>query len=90
MEKSKLAGKIVLLKPKASDDQVKDGVEYKVEDWWINVSGGKSWMDCNGNPACMIYGMRSGIAGLPLDDKVLYGKINGSGHLIHESEIVTK
>lgn len=87
MEKSKLAGKTVKLKINKEYENAKTGAEYRVEDWWINVSGGQSWMDCNGNPACMIYGMRSGVAGLPIDDKVLYGKIDGAGYLIHESEL---
>lgn len=90
MEKSKLAGKTVKLKINQEHDNVKTGASYIVEDWWINV-GGQSWMGClNGNPACMIYGVRSGFAGLPIDDKVLYGKIAGAGYLIHESEIVVE
>ena len=44
-------------------------------------------MDSNGNPACMKYEMCSGIAGLPLDDEVLYGKIGRFGELIHVREI---
>lgn len=62
------------------------GQEYTVEDWWINVFG-KSWMVANGNFAAMNYAVRSAAAGLPTDDEVLYGKVDGLGHLVHVSEI---
>jgi hypothetical protein len=62
------------------------GETYEVEDWWDRVSGG-SWMDADGNLAAMKYAVRSGIAGLPLDDEVVYGKIGWAGHLVHVSEI---
>lgn len=62
------------------------GTEFDVEDWWINVAG-VSWMNADANPAAMQYGMRSGFAGLPIDDDVLYGKVNGLGYLVHVSEI---
>lgn len=59
----------------------------RIEDWWDRVAGG-SWMDANGNPAALVYAMRSGLAGLPIDDKVLYGKdCQGFGHLLHVSEV---
>jgi len=44
-------------------------------------------MDANGNPAALIYAIRSGFDGLPTDDEVVYGKIGSFGHLIHESEL---
>jgi hypothetical protein len=44
-------------------------------------------MDCDGNPACLIYALRSGLMGLPTDDEVLYGKVGIFGHLVHISEI---
>lgn len=62
------------------------GLEYQVEDWWDRVYG-KSWMDSNGNPAAMNYGVRAGLEDLPLNDEVLYGKIGPFGHLVHMSEI---
>ena len=62
------------------------GQPYRIEDYWDRV-GGKSWMYMNGNPACLNYAVRSAIAGLPLDDEVLYGKIGMFGHLIHISEL---
>ena len=78
---SPLAGKTVKIK----DDANKLGGEtYVVEDWWDRVAG-KSWMFCNGNPACMGYAIRA--VGLPTNDEVLYGKIGGLGYLVHISEI---
>lgn len=62
--------------------------EFVVEDWWDRVTGG-SWMYANGNIAAMKYGVRSGKAHLPIDDEVVYGKVNGNGfgNLVHVSEI---
>lgn len=76
----RLAGKTVIIK----SGKYK-GEEYRVEDLWINVAG-QSWMYSKGNPACIIYAMRSVMDKLPCDDNVLYGKIGGLGHLIHGSE----
>jgi hypothetical protein len=86
MDKHPLAGQKVILKCKEDPDGL-NGKEFIIEDWWQNVSGGQSWMDCNGNPTCLKYAWRSGFAGLPLDNKVIYGHINGIGHLVHESEL---
>ena len=64
------------------------GAEFHVEDWWDRL-GGKSWMDCDGNPACLIYAVRSANADprLPLDNEVLYGKVGHFGSLVHVSEL---
>lgn len=82
-EPSAYAGKTVKIR---ADVAVLGGQEYRVEDWWINVAGG-SWMDANGNPAALQYAARSGFAGLPLDNEVLYGKVDGLGYIVHISEI---
>lgn len=82
-ERSPLAGQTV--KIRANVAQI-GGEEYRVEDWWQNVSGG-SWMFADGNPAALNYAMRSAFAGLPTDDDVLYGKVGPFGHLVHVSEI---
>ncbi len=80
--KSELAGKTVTI----ISGMYKDA-EYLVEDWVENVMG-QSWMNCNGNPACLKYAMRAGAKdNLPLDDDVLYGKIGCFRELIHISEI---
>ncbi len=89
--KNKFAGKTVKLKPNIDHPQVENGLggkEYRVEDWWDRVGNG-SWMHANGNPACIVYAMRSAFTKppLPVDDEVLYGKVGLLGHLIHISEI---
>jgi hypothetical protein len=82
-EPSAYAGKTVKIR---ADVERIGGQEYRVEDWWLNVAGG-SWMDASGNPAAMQYGIRAGLAGLPPDNEVLYGKVGGLGVLVHISEI---
>lgn len=80
---SPLAGKTVKIK---ADVKYIGGEEYHVEDYWQNVAG-KSWMHCDGNPACIDYAARSATVGLPLDNDVLYGKIGAFGKLVHVSEV---
>jgi hypothetical protein len=87
MEKHPLAGKTVTLKL-AADTEGINGKEFRVEDYWQNVAG-KSWMDCQGNPACLVYAMRSAFGALPMDNNVVYGKVGPFGHLVHVSELVT-
>lgn len=60
------------------------GAEMVVEDWWDRIAG-KSWMVCNGNPACLAYAW--GERHDPTDDEVIYGKIGGFGHLVHVSRV---
>lgn len=94
---SPLAGKTVTLKPDAIPDVRADAIPdvrggetiaIQIEDWWDRVAG-SSWMWAQGNPACMIYAIRTGFADgdIPIDDEVLYGKIDGLGYLVHVSEI---
>jgi hypothetical protein len=85
LDKHPLAGQTVILKCKEDPDKL-NGKEFVIEDWWMNVSG-KSWMFAAGNPACLKYAIRSAIAELPINNKVIYGKIGSFGHLIHESEL---
>jgi hypothetical protein len=75
------AGKTVTVK----DGQFA-GHEYRIEDWWDRVAG-KSWMICDGNPACLEYAMRSASERSPIDDEVFYGKIGPFGKLIHVSQL---
>lgn len=83
-----LAGKKVTIKQLDPDMDGLSGREYLVEDYWDRVAG-KSWMVCDGNPACMNYAIRTGLSNhkVPFDDEVLYGKVGHLGHLIHVSEI---
>jgi len=50
---------------------------------------GHSWMIADGNPAAMLFAMRSGLEGLAFDSQtqVYYGKIDGLGELVYESEL---
>jgi len=84
--KHPLSGKTVLLK--VNDDKELVGKEYRIEDWWDRVSG-KSWMWAQGNPAAMKYAIRQAFTNppAPADDEVVYGHVDGYGHLIHESEL---
>lgn len=83
MESHALAGKTVKLKSKSERF---NGSDFRVIDYWKKLNG-KSWMDTEGNPACLQYAVRSEHVGLPMDDKVVYGKIKGLGYLVHESEL---
>lgn len=77
-----LSGQRVTLKGCCDEHKEKT---VRLEDWWDRVAG-KSWMDCDGNPACLAYAIRAALAALPSDDNVLYGE----GQLYHESEIIHK
>lgn len=60
--------------------------QFVIEDW-ADRAYGRSWMFVNGNPAALAYAVRSSVAGLPLDDEVVYGKVGSRGHLVHVREI---
>jgi len=86
---SPLAGQKVIIKKGVKHPQVKDfgGAEFVVEDWVDRVIG-QSWMFADGNPACLIYAIRSGLTETSMiDNEVLYGKVGPLGHLVHISEI---
>ena len=88
-DKSPLAGEVVRIKKEVIHPQFDrfGGEEFTVEDWLDRIGNGGSWMDATGNPACLVYAMRSGFAGLPTDDEVLCGKVGRFGHLVHISEV---
>lgn len=48
-------------------------------------------MDSNGNPAAMMYAIRTGSQGfnVPIDNEVVYGKIGSLGYLFHAFLIST-
>lgn len=85
-----LADKIAKVSFKGGHPQIPGSDEevfnVRVEDYWDRLTG-KSWMFSDGNPAALIYGLRSGLNDLPLDDEVIYVKLNGFGHLVHQSEL---
>lgn len=65
------------------------GSDIHIEGYWDDITG-KSWLDSDGNPAALVYAMRSSNPPLPIDNNVLYGKVNGFGSLVHISEIEEK
>lgn len=88
---SEYAGKTVKLKATTVGMR---GKLFEVEDYWDRVDG-KSWMNCVGSIAVLSYSIRAGVANnlgiaIPLNDEVLYGKIDGDGHLIHVCELDTE
>ncbi len=87
-EKHELAGQTVKIKKEVTHFQYPDfgGSEFVIEDWQDRAFD-KSWMDCKGNPACVVYALRS--AGkTPTDDEVVCGHTKDNlGHLVHVSEI---
>lgn len=90
-ERSPLCGCTVKTKPNVGKDPLNKvdlgGQMFQVEDWWQNVSG-KSWMDSDGNPAAIAYAFRTGFKdNVPINNDVLYGKINGLGYMFHISEL---
>lgn len=89
-ESHPLAGQKVTLNDSVSDNArgiVVSGAIFVVEDWWDKLTG-KSWGDSEGNPAALQYALRQAFTGNPhLDDEVVYGKIDGLGHLVHVSEL---
>lgn len=91
-EKSSLVGQTIKIKKDVMHPQVLDfgGSDFVVEDWWDRVAN-KSWMICDGNPACTVYAIRTGftMSEVPTDNEVLYGKVGCFGHLVHISELET-
>lgn len=93
MEKYKYAGKKLKVREGVgllTTGQMGEGQIFEAEDYWINLPGNKSWMWSDGNPACLEYAMRTALQTLKVptfDDLVVYGKIDGFGHLFHETEL---
>ena len=54
--KHPLAGKTVKLNINGNDIDNLNGKAFVIEDYWENISG-KSWMFCDGYPACLNYAM---------------------------------
>ena len=85
-EKFRFAGQTAKIR---KDIQKFGGADFTIEDYWENVNGGTSWMNSNGNPAAMMYAIRTGSQDfkVPIDNEVVYGKIGALGHLFHVSEL---
>lgn len=89
------AGKMVRINKDVKHAQFPNlgGSLCRLEDWWDKLTG-SSWMDAKGNPAALVYAIRSGVAGLPTDDEVVYVKhrphegLLEFGVILHVSEFV--
>ena len=81
------AGQVVKLKSTATHPQHDiAGADFLIEDWWDHLTR-SLWMTADGNPACLVYGLRVGMNNLPANNDVVYGKVGAWGVLIHSSEI---
>lgn len=80
-----LAGQTVQIDMRMNLSESKT-VDFVVEDWADRVFG-SSWMGQSGNMTAINYGFRSGLVGLPLNDEVIYGHVEGFANLIHEKEL---
>lgn len=58
----------------------------EVEDWWDRVHQGHSWKLAR-MPAAFQYSSRAMSAGIPIDDEVVYVKVDGLGYIVHQSEL---
>jgi hypothetical protein len=87
-----LAGQTVTIRDGVTDPKqhrVVAGAEFTVFDWADRYLRAP-WGEVAGNPAAMHYGLRlvrTASCGASVDDEVLYGHIDGIGHLVHVTEI---
>ena len=63
--------------------------EYELEDEFSKVFNAKDpWQNqFASNPGVMIFAMRSGLDKMGLKGPFYYGKVNGMGEIVHESEL---
>jgi hypothetical protein len=83
---SPYAGQTVRLRETAAE---LGGHECEVVDWYERVGQSVTWREAleAGDPRAQNYAIRRGLGGLPDDDDVLFGRVDGMGQLIHRSEI---
>lgn len=80
------AGQTVQLRADAAE---LGGQPCEIVDWYERTGAGKTWRQAleEGDPRAQGYAVRRGLGKLPLDDEVLFGRVDGMGQLIHVSEI---
>lgn len=91
----RLAGKTVNLDNGRGDPArglVVRAAQFEVEATFAELAeagdiSGKVWDDSPANWAVLHYQNRALLTGLPRDENVVYGKIEGLGHIVHESEL---
>lgn len=68
--------------------QLKNGYEYDVVDWY-ELAAGRTWKAAlaDGDPRAESYNVRHGMAGLPDDDDVLLGRMDGIMQITHVTEL---
>lgn len=82
---SPYAGKTVRLRADAAE---LGGHDVEVVDWYERTNGGSSWRSSiDDDPRAQGYSVRRGLGGLPDDDEVLFGRVDGMGQLVHLTEI---
>lgn len=57
-----------------------EGSEYNIQDYWDRIFGG-SWMESD-SPYAVEYTIHGLSYRVPMDDEVLYGEIDGIGHIV--------
>lgn len=84
-ETSPYAGMTVQLRADAKEI---GGQPCEVVDWYVNVAG-RTWHEAltAGDPKADGYNIRHGMAGLPDDDEVLFGRVDGMTMLVHVTEV---
>lgn len=83
---SPYAGRTVRLRADAAE---LGGHNIEVVDWYERTGQSMAWRDAlaAGDPRAQGYAVRRGLAGLPDDDEVLFGRVDGMGQIVHLSEI---
>jgi hypothetical protein len=83
---SPYAGRKVRLKSAAAE---LGGHDFQCVDWFANTGQLVGWREAleAGDPRAMGYAVRRGLGGLPEDDEVLFGRVDGMGQLVHVTEI---
>lgn len=83
---SPYAGQTIKLRPGAAE---LGGHDIAVVDWYERTGAGVTWAQGleAGDPRAIGYSVRRGLGGLPDDDDVLFGRVDGMGVLVHESEL---
>ena len=84
----KYAGKTVKLRRVKSLGPLK-GKKFDVKDWYDNINpDGEPWIvKMVYNPTCRYYAQRTLGNKKLVDENVVYGKIEGLGYLVHDSEL---
>lgn len=83
---SPYAGRTVRLRADAAE---LGGQTVEVVDWYERTGQGRPWREAlqSGEPRAVGYSVRRGLGGLPDDDEVLFGRVDGMGQIVHVTEL---